>query len=189
MKMLVRAGAEVNVTCNDGTGRTCLTLAEIFGHTETVRYLVGLPEVDVNHCDSSNYTALHRAVDEGHTDVVQILIDAGADINTMNIYGNSPLHSASRSGELEVVKMLVRAGAEVNVTSDDGGTCLALAAIFGYTETVRYLVGLPEVDVNHCNRNHETALDRVDKQVYTDVVQILIDAGADIDTKNGGLSK
>ena len=178
VKVLVRAGAGVNVTDNDG--RTCLFLAAIYGHTDIVRYLVGLPEVDVNHCDSNNETALHCAVTEGHSDVVQVLIDAGADIDTKNEDGYSPLHVASRSGALEVVKMLVRGGAGVNVTDDDGRTCLILAAPNGHTETVRYLVGLPEVDVNHLDMNDCTALDYTEYSGRTEVAQVLIDAGADI---------
>ena len=182
VKMLVRAGAGVNVTDDDGN--TCLFHAAGDGHTETVRYLVGLPEVDVNHCDMKNKTALHCAADEGHTDVVRVLIDAGADIDTDNNDGHSPLHSASTSGALDVVKVLVRAGAGVDVTDDNGDTLLILAAYFGHTETVRYLVGLPEVDVNHCNSQNVTALHCAAKKGHTKVVRVLIDAGADIDTRN-----
>ena len=182
VKVLVRAGAGVNVT--DDHGGTCLFLAAYFGHTETVRYLVGLPEVDVNHCDRKSETALHCAAKEGHPDVVRVLIDAGADIDTETIFGCSPLHCASTSGALEVVKMLVRAGAGVNATDDDGSTSLFLASRNGHTETVRYLVGLPEVDVNHRVMNNCTALYCAVKEGHTDVVQVLIDAGADIDTDN-----
>ena len=72
--MLVRAGAGVRATDNDGC--TCLILAARCGHNETVRYLVGLPEVDVNHRDTvKNYTALQYAVEEKHTDVAQVLLD------------------------------------------------------------------------------------------------------------------
>ena len=59
---------------------TRLTLAAYFGYADTVRYLVGLPEVDLNHQGSDNCTALNFAVEGKHADVVQVLIDAGADI-------------------------------------------------------------------------------------------------------------
>ena len=181
VKMLVEAGAGVRLT--DFHGRTCLILAARSGSTETVRYLVGLPEVDVNHCDSSDETALLCAAKNGHTAVVQVLIDAGADIDTNN-GGHSPLQSVSISGALEVVKTLVRAGAGVNVTDEVGGTCLIYAAYHGHTETVRYLVGLPEVDVNHCDSSDETALHCAVQSGHPDVVQVFIDTGADIDTRN-----
>ena len=43
----------------------------------------------------------------------QVLIDAGADIETKDDRGRSPLHLACRSGALAVVKMLVKAGVVV----------------------------------------------------------------------------
>ena len=187
VKMLVEAGAGVRVT--DNNGRTCLTLAAysfatFFGHTETVRYLVGLPEVDVNHRDADNHTVLHYMSAEGDADVVQVLIDAGADIEMKNCDGRSPLHCACTSGVLDVVKKLVRAGAGVRDTDNNGDTCLTLAAYFGHTETVHYLVGLPEVDVNHRDGDNDTALHYAVEQNHTDIVQLLIAAGADMDTEN-----
>ena len=182
VKMLVRAGAKVRAT--DDEGVTCLHYAARRGHTEAVRYLVCLPEVDVNHRDADNNTALHFAVVNANTYAVQVLIDAGADINTQNNGGRSPLHSACASRALDVVEMLVEAGAGVRAKSDDGDTCLILAAYFGHTETVRYLVGLPEVELNYRDtENNYTALQHAVEEGYTDVVQVLIDAGADVDTR------
>ena len=182
MKMLVKAGADVRDT--DADGDTCLTLAAYDGHTDTVRYLLCLPEVDLNHQDSDNYTALHVAVNEKHGDVVQVLIGAGADIETRNDKGGSPLHTASISGELTTVKMLVEAGADVRATTAQRDTCLTLAAYLGHTDTVRYLVSLPEVDLNHQDSGNCTVLHIAVQQEHADVVQVLIDAGADIEAKD-----
>ena len=182
VKMLVEAGAGVRDTNDEGW--TCLHVAVQFGHTETVRYLMGLPFVDMNHRDSDNRTALCVAVDEERTDIVQVLIDAGADIDTQNNEGWSPLHTACEYGGLDIVKMLVRAGAGVRATDNLGWTCLAHAARYGHTETVRYLAGLPEVELNYRYHDNDTALHLAVDENRTDVVQVLIDAGADIDIKN-----
>ena len=183
VKMLVEAGAAVRATHEDGD--TCLFRAAQKGHTETVRYFVGLPEVEVNHQNNESYTVLHYAA---HTDVVEVLIDAGADIETKNFEGRSPLQWACLTGMLEVAKVLVRAGAGVRATDDEGDTCLIVAAVLGHTETVRYFVGLPEVDVNHqtatADAANHTALHLAVFHGHTDVVQVLIDAGADINTNN-----
>ena len=74
MAKLVEAGADVRATASDRA--TCLIHAAHSGHTDTVRYLVGLPEVDLNHRDCNNCTALDVAVAGKHADVVQVLIDA-----------------------------------------------------------------------------------------------------------------
>ena len=181
VKMLVKAGAQVCVT--DTEGGTCLTLAASFGHTETVRYLVTVPEVDVNHSGDDSLTALHIAAQENHPEVAEVLIDAGADIEVKHNNGRSPLFQASEFGNLRVLKVLVKAGAEVCVADNEGDTCLTLAAYFGHTETVRYLVGLPEVDVNHSEEDNFTALHFAAQENHPEVVKVLIDAGADIEVK------
>ena len=58
-------------------GDRVLSLRHVLGHIETVRYLVGLPEVELNHRDTvKNYTALQYAVEKNREDVVQVLTDA-----------------------------------------------------------------------------------------------------------------
>ena len=181
-KMLVEAGADVRGTENEGC--TCLLLASYFCQTETVRYLVSLPQVEVDHQDSWGRTALCFAAQGNHPDAVEVLIDAGADVDAQNSDGLSPLHLCSVSGALTIVKMLIRAGAGVCVTDNEGDTCLIRAATFGQTETVRYLVGLPQVEVDHTTNEGATALYCAVQEEHPDVVQVLIDAGANIEAKD-----
>ena len=161
-KMLVKAGASVRATDNER--ETCLTLAAHHGHKETVRYLVGLPEVEVNHEGLNKHTALHSALLKAHSDVVQVLIDAGADIEAKDQIGYSPVHLACRSGTLAIVKMLVDAGAGVHLRDNEGGTCLMLAGDSGYTDIVHYLENLSQVDVKQTDRLDNTALEAAPEQ-------------------------
>ena len=182
VKQLVRAGAELGTV--DAEGRTCLHIAASCRNTDMVRYLVGLPEMGVNHVDTNGCTALHAAAQRGYADVVQVLVDAQADIETRDNKGHSPLLSAcashSDSGQLVIVKQLIRAGADVSTVSRQRRTCLHLAASYGLPDIVRYLVGLPEVDVNHVDTNGRTAL----HDASVDVVQVLVDVGADIEVRD-----
>ena len=168
---LFKAGADVRPT--DPNRDTCLSAA-YHGHTDTVRYLVSLPEVDLNHQDSNKRTALHSAVEGKHADVVQVLIDAGADIETKDDEGRSALYLASNSEELPTVKMLVKAGADVRATDANRNTCLILAACLGHTDIVRYLMSLPEVDLNHQGSKNDTALHCAVEEKHADVVQVLL---------------
>ena len=176
VKMLVEAGADVRATSKKG--HTCLTIAAGFGHTETVRYLVGLPQVDLSHKDKEGYTPLLAAVETAGADVAQLLIDAGADIEVKHIDGRSPLLAASHFGNLRVVEVLLKAGADVCVTDNKGETCLTRAAANGHTETVRTLLCMPGVDVNKSNNRGKTSLHHSAAKKHSDVVQLLIDAGA-----------
>ena len=182
VKILVAAGAGVCGRCN--FGNTCLILAAHHGHTETVRYLVGLPQVDLSHKAEDGYTSLLAAVEQSGADVVEVLIDAGADIEAKLTDGRSPLLKASQCGNLQVVKVLVKAGADVCVTDNKGATCLMLAAHYGHTETVRTLLCMPEVDVNQSHPEGLTPLHRAASMEHSDVVQVLIDAGADVEPKD-----
>ena len=182
VKMLVEAGASVCAT--DQWKRTCLTLAAQHGHAETVRYLVGLKDADINSEDNNYKTALRSALRGGHSDAVQVLIDAGADIEAKDQMGRSPLLVASCEGKRTIVKMLVEAGAEVCVTDDRRESCLFLAAFYGHTETVCYLVGLKEVDVDFAAYGGFTSLHGAVDRHSPDTVQVLIDAGADIEAKD-----
>ena len=180
-KILVKAGAGVCVA--DNNEDTCLILAVAYGHTETVRYLVCLPEINMNHENDDGYTAVLAAAGRGG-EVMQVLIDAGADIEVKNYDDRSPLLLASQCGNLRVVAMLVKAGADVCVTDNKGNTCLSLAAYNGHTETVRTLLCMPEVDVNQSNCRSDTPLHLAVLQNYPDVSKLLIDAGADIEAMN-----
>ena len=187
VQVLIKAGAGVRVT--DDNGNTCLMHAAENGRTETVRYLVGLPEVDVNHRNNYGCTALERALEcvllrRRETDAVHVLIDAGADVTVKSAQKVSLLHVATMAGDLAPLKKLIEAGARVRDTDDEGQTCLMLAAEVGHIEIVRYLVGLPEVDVNHRDLKNQTALNSAVKRVHVDVAQVLIDAGAEVDTKD-----
>ena len=183
VKMLVKAGADVCVTNN--VGFTCLIEALRFRHSEIVRYLAGLPEVNVNYANpepgmmgAGGRTALHYAVVWSVPEGVQVLIDAGADIEAKDEDGRRPLHYACEGEELAVVKVLIKAGADVCATDNDGTTCLMEAAGSGHTKTVRYLVGLKEVDVNQTDIEGETALHCASRNKHTDVVRILRKHGA-----------
>lgn len=51
--------------------------------------------------------ALHIAAQEGHNEIVQILINAGANVNAINNYGSTPLHCAAEARHVEVARILI----------------------------------------------------------------------------------
>jgi ankyrin repeat protein len=73
---------------------------------------------------NSGWSPLNIACLEGHKEIVQLLLENDADVNSINKDGETPLHLASVVGHTEIVKLLLKNGAAVNV-KDSGhpGTC------------------------------------------------------------------
>ncbi|OGB83383.1 hypothetical protein A3F66_05890 [candidate division TM6 bacterium RIFCSPHIGHO2_12_FULL_32_22] len=82
------------------------------------------------------YTALIVAAQNGHIDIVRLLLDKGAGINAVDIDGRTALILAVLNGRLDIVKLLLNRGANIDV-SRIGRTALIVARRLGYTEIVK----------------------------------------------------
>jgi ankyrin repeat protein len=71
---------------------------------------------------------LHAAAYRGHTEVVELLIAHGADVNSRDVRGWIPLHAAVDQGHVETGELLIAKGADLNARIKGGGyTVLDLA--------------------------------------------------------------
>lgn len=70
-------------------------------------------------------------IKKDHIKVVDILLENGADIDTMDIYGETPLHFAARNNHANTIVQLRKRGAKINIRTDIGDTPLHLAAHAG----------------------------------------------------------
>ena len=71
--------------------------------------------------DKNEQTPLHYAIEYGRTNMVQILLENGADIGIKNKYGWLPLHYAIKKGHVEIAKLLTQYGADVRAKKDMHG--------------------------------------------------------------------
>ena len=104
------------------------------GRTDRIAEILdGHPDIIDLRGDSGTRTALHFAAMQGHTDVISLLLQRGADPN-VRCEGDqaTPLHFAAEQGELRAVELLVSHGADVHGPGDvHGMDVIGWASVFG----------------------------------------------------------
>ena len=111
-------------------------------------------------------TALGTAAQCGSVELAAIMIENGAKVNAVDDQGNTPLHIAVQEGHVGVVKVLLDKGAEVDAKEKgkyaDGWTPLmwAVSSVAG------------------------SGTDTVQASAYTEIVQLLIEKGANVNAVN-----
>ena len=131
----------------------------------------------VNARDHEGVTPLMHAATLGDARMVQLLLDAGADVNLSSGAGATALMRAA--GDQEKARLLLASGAEVNARSEMGRTPLLIAATFaGNVESVRLLLNAGAT-VTDQDQFGETCLTSAAKRGDAEMVEELIAAGAD----------
>jgi ankyrin repeat protein len=134
------------------------------------------------HCGYSRKTLLHYIAERGDSELVRVLLEAGADVNAApaGYSGRTALQAAAGQGHSELVRVLLEAGADVNA-SEDGHTALQAAAERGDSELVRVLLEAgTDVNAAPACYNGRTALQAAARQGHSELVLVLLEAGADV---------
>ena len=163
--LLLEAGAKVNYNI----GKLSQPLHESIGGSyeqkaDNVAALIAAGAL-IDARSPSGATALHTAAGNPSTQIVLMLIDAGADVNikiTREGYynGNTPLHSAVLSGNPDNFAILVEHGANKDAQNAAGSTPLHLAAHAGGIEKINALLAL-NVDGTILDNDDKTPFDLV----------------------------
>ena len=110
--MMLAAGADLKDT--NRFGGTALIPAAHRGHVEAVKLLL-TTKIDKDHVNNLGWTALMEAVVLGdggpaHTEIVRLLVAAGANVSIPDRDRITPLEHAKRRGYAEIVRILSAAG-------------------------------------------------------------------------------
>jgi ankyrin repeat protein len=125
------------VTSYSGDGFTALHFAAFFGRFEAAALLIERgAEVDAFGRGWMTGTAMHSAVSRLQSDVVRILLEAGANPNVRQSAGWTPLHSSAANGDVTSVELLLASGADPTATNDEGRSVIDLATESGDEVTV-----------------------------------------------------
>jgi len=136
----------------------------------------------VNFHDYDRRTALHIAASEGHVDICRYLVERGAAINRSDRWGGSPLDDAHRHRHADVVDLLQKNGAKFRSSSQ--ATNFIAAASEGDIDEVKALMQFGNIDVNEGDYDRRTALHLAAGEGRLEVVELLCEAGADVNIED-----
>lgn len=141
--------------------------------------VVNLKDEDVNtYRDADGLTSLMIASKNGHTELVQCLLNAGADVDIVSRDKCNAKTLAEQGGHTDVVALLDR-------QHSSNGKAVFLAACDGKTEDLKTLLAVCK-DPDEYTREGNTALFIAMKNDHVDCVKLLLEANASLASKTGG---
>ncbi len=155
------------------------------GDLKKVKEIIDRDPNQINVQDSLGYTPLHLASGKGHIEIVEFLLNHGADIESEIFDGETPLMLAARyaiHGKYETIKTLLEHGAKVNHKDEDGGTALHMAAMHSGKEVMNLLISYG-ADVNARDEDQTTPLHQAAMLNNIEAAKALVEHGADIFAK------
>lgn len=184
-KQLLGLGIDVDAI-NKEDGYAAIHWAVERKLTQTVAFLLD-NSADINlftkNAIGNDRTPLHIAAELGHSDIVEMLLNRGADLHLKTVYEESPLHGVRLFVKnREVVELLIAHGADVNGVTAFGASPLHAAALQGSSEIVDLLIA-HGAEVNLANKRGLTPLHLAAQHGHADVVIRLVDAEVDMDAQ------
>ena len=188
MKLLIEKGADVSII------EKALSLATKHGHIACVRLLFELGLANANSTDHWETPILTIASGNGHKDLVQFLLDNGAEVNRLGgFWGcDTAIKDAVFNNHIEIVQLLLDAGADVNLGDKIGNlksnNAYPVLVLYMVCDTYGEKINMDMlkllldagVNVNAMDNLHETALYKAAENGDIDAVRLLLDYGADV---------
>ena len=181
-----------NVSIEQDTTMSGLNMALIIaareGNVGSVKNLLA-QGASVHATDAHGATALIAAAYQNHVEIAKLLIEAGADVNVKDNTQQSAYLIPTADGHLKLLQLMLETGGDVHSLDSYKGTGLIRAADRGHVEIIEELLKT-DIAVDHVNRLGWTALLEAiilgdGGPRHTEVVRLLVEAGADVNLADG----
>ncbi len=138
--MLLAQHPKTNVNASNQHGETALMLAAINNQLELAKVLIERG-ADVN---KPGWTPLHYAATRGHREMMRLLIENDAYIDSEAENGNTPLMMAAATGSPLSVKLLLEEGADPTLVNTSNASALDIALLKDRQQSAFYIRAFTE---------------------------------------------
>ncbi|OBT83077.1 hypothetical protein VE02_08861 [Pseudogymnoascus sp. 03VT05] len=182
VKILMDAGADVNAEAGPNEGCTALQAAVYSKNIKLIEVLIDYgADINAKPSPVTGRTCLQAAAEIGNCDMIQMFLNRGANINApaASKNGRTALQAALENNRIPAVEILLKAGADINAAPSKSGGLTAL-----FASVIRENLSFVQQFLSTTNPNNETSrespLIKAAKLGSTDIVQCLIQAGANV---------
>lgn len=150
IKPLLEKGA--NLKARHANGVTALYVAVEKGHESIIQILLdhgAMTETTVNQQNAKYDTCLGRAVNAANISIVEMLLKAGASVNTENLYGDTALRQAVKGDDDShghIARLLLTHSAPLDAVNDFGETAFHHAVHYRRSNMISILIQHVEAD-------------------------------------------
>lgn len=169
-----------DIRAKDKYGRTTLDTAFWNGGEYlTSIILEKLDDINIS-TNNRDDTPLHLAVELCYSELVNVILKRGGQVDAKKYRGKTPLHLACVVGNGLIARSLLQFGADYNCKDENGDTPLIIASRNGKEDVVRALLDY-DVDVNVRVRRGESALHfLIENKVSVSTIRLLLSKKAEV---------
>ncbi|KAJ3484982.1 hypothetical protein NLG97_g6919 [Lecanicillium saksenae] len=186
-RFLLAHGADTTLSTEHGM--LPLHLAILNNNLSIFNLLIEEDTFGIGVATSKGWLPIHYAASYGHAEMIQILIDCGADATAVDAKGTNSVQLAAQSGHEGALRLLIKHGVDTLACRSDGWNPLHIASYYGHADIVRALLEHDEVAfaINAMTPAGLTAAFLAAAKGKTEVMKVLLNCNADIEKgdKNG----
>lgn len=165
-------------------GDTLLSTTALFGRTDMLKYLLSLPNVNINHKNEEDKQPLFWAVDQSNMVTAEYLLSNDSiELNSKErVFGETVLHRAVINRHLPMTQRLLEKGADVGVQNHFGQTALHLSVsspVMDHDILDVLLSYLEDKSLNLVDQHGRTAVHVAAENGHHLAVKVLLKHGAD----------
>ncbi|XDV33670.1 hypothetical protein PO909_003992 [Leuciscus waleckii] len=184
IKTLMEHHADITAVTRQ-SGETPLHYSARVGNTAVLQEMLSnVPtnqlQTAINKHTKNGWSPLLLAADQGHTEVVRVLLQNNARVDVFDEEGKAAIHLAAEQGHQDIVDILLSHKAFVNAKTKLGLTPLHLSAQSGSARLVRLLVETHQASVDALSLRKQTPLHLAAVSGQLDICSSLLNLKADI---------